>query len=335
MQALHLFNNKDVIRNQSVFLVRSPEIGQPLATPRTVEIQVLERNACHVARESGSPHAVVMSGESISPDSGDQAFFNLVSPSAQPLERIIIEIAPTDIPVLIIGESGSGKEVIARRLHRLSHRGDEPFVRLTCARLSPKDLDQLLGGRKSAGHSKAIVRRRDSFPGRGLRLGPGLPAQAAPPSSGRRCRISRSLFAGAHHIVHQPKHRGTNPQWTLPGGALLPAQWRLPSSATSATSKGRHPGSCRFFPEEVREAIGAAQADFQHERRWAGSLITLGRETSGNWKMWYETLSRWATSDWHLADPELIERRSGLSRRGDPEILPEGGCPSGFAPGGT
>jgi two-component system response regulator AtoC len=156
MQILHLFDNKDVIRNQSVFLIRTPEIGLPLATPRTVEIQVLERNACHVARESGSPHSVVISGEIISPDSGDQAFVNLVSPSAQPLERIINEIAPTDIPVLIIGESGSGKEVIARRLHRLSHRSDEPFVRLTCGRLSPKDLDQLLGGRKPVGILKRL-----------------------------------------------------------------------------------------------------------------------------------------------------------------------------------
>ena len=92
-----------------------------------------------------------MPRESISPDPGDQLFVNLASPSAQSLERIIVEVAPTDIPVLIIGEIGSGKEVIARRLHRLSHRGIEPFVRLTCARLSPKDLDKLLAGKKGDG----------------------------------------------------------------------------------------------------------------------------------------------------------------------------------------
>jgi hypothetical protein len=42
-----------------------------------------------VARELGSPHAVVMAGEIISPDSSDQVFVNLVSWSAGPLERII------------------------------------------------------------------------------------------------------------------------------------------------------------------------------------------------------------------------------------------------------
>jgi two-component system response regulator AtoC len=92
-----------------------------------------------------------------SPDPDDQVFVSFVSPSARHLERIITEIAPTDFPVLIIGESGSGKEVIARRLHRLSRRGDEPFAKLTCARLSPKDLEQLVGGKKAAGIVKCLA----------------------------------------------------------------------------------------------------------------------------------------------------------------------------------
>lgn len=83
------------------------------------------------------------------PDPDDQVFFDFLSPSARPLERIIAEIAPTNIPVFIVGESGSGKEVIAQRVHQLSRRGREPFVKVTCARLSLKDLDQLLEGRQA------------------------------------------------------------------------------------------------------------------------------------------------------------------------------------------
>jgi two-component system response regulator AtoC len=97
-----------------------------------------------------------MTSKTLAPDPNDQVFFNLVSPSARPFERIIVEIAPTNIPVLIVGESGSGKDVIAQRVHRLSHRGDEPFVKLTCARLSLNDLDQLLGGKKAAGIVKRL-----------------------------------------------------------------------------------------------------------------------------------------------------------------------------------
>jgi two-component system response regulator AtoC len=68
-----------------------------------------------------------------------------------PLERVIVEIAPTDIPVLILGESGSGKEVVAQRIHRLSRRRNEPLAKLMCANLSVKDFDTLLAGEKTAG----------------------------------------------------------------------------------------------------------------------------------------------------------------------------------------
>ena len=108
-----------------------------------------------MAREFRSPDAGEIVGKALAPDPDDQVFCDFLSPSARPLERIIAEIAPTNIPVLIVGESGSGKEVIAHRVHQLSRRGREPFVKLTCARLSPKDLDQLLEGKKATG----IVRR--------------------------------------------------------------------------------------------------------------------------------------------------------------------------------
>jgi two-component system response regulator AtoC len=97
-----------------------------------------------------------MAGKAKSPDTDEPVFVNLVSASSRPLERIIVEIAPTDIPVLIIGESGSGKEVIARRLHRLSRCGDQPFMKLSCARLSLRDLDELMGEKKGAGIGKSL-----------------------------------------------------------------------------------------------------------------------------------------------------------------------------------
>jgi len=109
-----------------------------------------------VARELRGPDVVEMTGKPLVADPDDGVFLNLISPSIRPIERIIAEIAPTNIPVLIVGESGSGKEVVAQRLHRLSLRGAEPFVKLTCARLSLKDLDQLLGGKKAAGIVKRL-----------------------------------------------------------------------------------------------------------------------------------------------------------------------------------
>ena len=44
--------------------------------------------------------------------------------------------APMDRPVLVIGERGTGKELIAERLHYLSPRWDKPFVKVNCGALS-------------------------------------------------------------------------------------------------------------------------------------------------------------------------------------------------------
>jgi two-component system response regulator AtoC len=135
----------------------SPDIGLPLATYSAFKHQILERNACIVARElTRAEQEEEVTGRPTAQGPEDQVFASLTSPSIQPVERIIIEIAPTNIPVLIIGESGSGKAVTAQRMHRLSRRGDEPFVKLTCAHLSVKDFDQLLDGKRAGGRVKRL-----------------------------------------------------------------------------------------------------------------------------------------------------------------------------------
>lgn len=97
------------------------------------------------------PRTAGNTGRSSASFSDDLYFVESVSPMTGPLERIIIEIAPTDIPVLILGESGSGKEVLAQRIHRLSRHRNEPLAKLMCANLTVKDLDALLAGEKTAG----------------------------------------------------------------------------------------------------------------------------------------------------------------------------------------
>lgn len=70
-----------------------------------------------------------------------------VSLAMRALERVIIDIAPTDIPVLLVGESGTGKEVIALQIHRLSRRWNEAFVKCKCVGLPDDSLTtRLLSG---------------------------------------------------------------------------------------------------------------------------------------------------------------------------------------------
>jgi two-component system response regulator AtoC len=63
------------------------------------------------------------------------------SPAMLALERVIVDIAPTNIPVLLLGESGTGKEVVAMRIHGLSRQAQQPFHKLSCAALTPETLN--------------------------------------------------------------------------------------------------------------------------------------------------------------------------------------------------
>lgn len=60
--------------------------------------------------------------------------------TVQTLNDMVGEIARTDIPVLVVGESGTGKDVYAKLIHRLSHKSDSRLKKINCASFDPAEL---------------------------------------------------------------------------------------------------------------------------------------------------------------------------------------------------
>ena len=77
-------------------------------------------------------------------------------PAMQDLYQKIREIAPVDVPVLIQGETGTGKELVAQALHRLSARKDKAFVAVNCAGLTDSLLGSQLFGHKRGAFTGAV-----------------------------------------------------------------------------------------------------------------------------------------------------------------------------------
>ena len=78
------------------------------------------------------------------------------------MERVS-RVAPLDRPVLVIGERGTGKELIAARLHYLSRRWDRPLITLNAAALPETLLDSELFGHEAGAFTGALRQRRGRF----------------------------------------------------------------------------------------------------------------------------------------------------------------------------
>lgn len=92
--------------------------------------------------------------------------FDAIVGNSEPLHRVLEEIetaAPADCTVLIYGETGTGKELIARAVHNLSGRGSNAFVKLNCAAIPTGLLESELFGHEKGAFTGAIAQRVGRF----------------------------------------------------------------------------------------------------------------------------------------------------------------------------
>ncbi|EDQ32796.1 Response regulator [Hoeflea phototrophica DFL-43] len=104
-----------------------------LVAERALETSKLKREVTELKRRSGDPAELIGTSVAVSQ-----------------LKQTIDKIAPTNSRVMILGPSGSGKELVARLIHRKSNRAGGPFVVLNAAAITPERMEVALFGTESA-----------------------------------------------------------------------------------------------------------------------------------------------------------------------------------------
>ena len=101
-----------------------------------------------------------------SEESQDERGFERIIGSSPALESVLAQVervAPTDSTVLVLGETGTGKELIARAIHHISTRCGRPFVKLNCAAIPFDLLESELFGHEKGAFTGAIAQKIGRF----------------------------------------------------------------------------------------------------------------------------------------------------------------------------
>ncbi len=85
------------------------------------------------------------------------------SPAIQALKALIEKVAPTNSRVLITGENGTGKELVAHWLHEKSHRNTAPLIEVNCAAIPSELIESELFGHEKGSFTSAVKQRKGDF----------------------------------------------------------------------------------------------------------------------------------------------------------------------------
>lgn len=85
------------------------------------------------------------------------------SKAIQEIKEMIARVAPTDARVLITGENGTGKELVARQLHEQSNRNKAPLIEVNCAAIPSELIESELFGHEKGAFTSAVAQRKGKF----------------------------------------------------------------------------------------------------------------------------------------------------------------------------
>ena len=189
------------------------------------------------------------------------------------VQKAIGLLADSDATVLLLGETGTGKEVVARAIHRHGRRGEAPFVPVNCAAIPAELLESLLFGHVRGAFTGAVADRTGSFreaqggtlfldeigdmdlamQAKLLRV---LQERVVTPVGGRPVPIDVRVIAATHRDLVQARARGTVPRGPVLRLGVVP----LTPAAAARAPGGHHTAGRAFFALSSRDgAVEASQ----------------------------------------------------------------------------
>ena len=191
---------------------------------------------------------------------------------SEPLLRLlhdVKEVAPTDATVLILGETGTGKELIARAIHTASRRRDKPLIRVNCAAIPATLIESEFFGHEQGAFTGATKKREGRFA-----LADGgtifldevgelpidLQVKLLARLAGRRVRAGRQLADAESQRARagrdQPRSQASGPGGQVSRRSLLPPQRLSRRGSAAAGARERHPAACVGLRSQVRPENG-------------------------------------------------------------------------------
>ena len=144
LRAAHILKNASVLYDTGGEMIGSVETFTDISEliQQQQEIESL-RKSCHL----------------------DEGFHGMLgeAPSMQQLFELIENVSQTEAPVLIYGQSGTGKELVARAIHETSFRSNKPFIKVNCAALNENLLESELFGHEKGAYTGADRTRIGRF----------------------------------------------------------------------------------------------------------------------------------------------------------------------------